>query len=331
MKPVFRTLVLAAYALALISCSSQTRSITPPTSPATTGFSGPAGTAVARFPKNSLGGILYSVSLMDAPPNIGGIVPTSVNLAVVAVAASAPSGENSTIVGFPQPQIIDVMQYQSGAAPLGGSRIGQDNYKSLLLVLQANESSLVIGGQSYPLQFNASNDAESSAGVGDTSTSYFAGPGYLGIAVDLDAYFRDDQNGSSAGYVLDFNVLESIGQSPNGSYFVRPVVFAAPEGIIGKIAGSVAGANGPVSGAVVVASSERYKLVTSTATGADGTFEMHNLPAGKYTLTVYNKYTTAAGQHLTATGQSADASDHVKGFKVTVNANATTTLNPISD
>ena len=66
-------------------------------------------------------------------------------------------------------------------------------------------------------------------------------------------------------------------------------------------------AGSPVANASVLATDPTGHVINATVTAADGTFTLHALTPGAYTIAVKNSYVTASGETITATGNDIGA------------------------
>jgi hypothetical protein len=121
------------------------------------------------------------------------------------------------------------------------------------------------------------------------------------IAVDFPCSFvLATKQGAPLKVSLDFNILHSV-KFANGTIYVKPSVSAA--GSAAQVTGMVLNSEGePVTSAAVLAVDALGRVVNSTITGSDGSFAIHALPAGIYSIQVKNSYVTALGETVTAVG-----------------------------
>ena len=66
-------------------------------------------------------------------------------------------------------------------------------------------------------------------------------------------------------------------------------------------------AGAPVANATVVATDASGNVANVTASAADGTFELHGINPGGYTVSVLNSFVTNAGDTVTAVGADVGA------------------------
>ncbi|MBV8639734.1 MAG: carboxypeptidase regulatory-like domain-containing protein [Candidatus Eremiobacteraeota bacterium] len=277
-----------------------------------------------------IGGIggLLAILLCDAPPRIGNITPTAINLAVDSVAVVS-NGQTVTIAQYPQPYIVNVLEQQNGnAADIGIGQYFSGAYQAVQFTFDVAHSQVVNGSTNYPISFLPNNAAQSSAGAGPTTTSSQPTPGKVTVTVAGNFSIGGDP---AASIQADFNALESLAFNSNGQIVSRPTLFAVPASQAGKVDGVVTNSSGsPVSGATVVALDANGNVANTTSTDSTGAYDLHTISAGNYTIVVYNSYTTATGQTVTATGNS-NAAQSVNGPSVTVNAQETTQAPVIQD
>lgn len=281
-----------------------------------------------KKPQDILGGVggLLSVLLTDAPPQIGNLTPTEIDLGVTGVAVVA-NGTVNPIASYSQPVIVNVLAAQAQPSSIGIGSYFSGQYQGVQFTFDVASSHIVANNTTYPIAFLAGNNALSSAGAGATTTT--SGDAKT-VTVTVDGNFVI--NGSPAASIqADFNALESLAQAADGSIVARPTLFAVPYTEAATIAGTVTNASGaPVSGAVVVALDASGHVANTTSTDASGAYSLHTLWAGSYTVVVYNTYKTASGQTLTASGNSNTAAS-VTGPTIDAPDQTTTTAPAIQD
>ena len=111
--------------------------------------------------------------------------------------------------------------------------------------------------------------------------------------------------GPAANIMADFNAMESLNQNSAGQIVAQPTLFAVASANAGEVQGQVLNSSGqPVQNAVVVAlyatANGNQRAANTTNTDANGNFDLHAINAGSYQLVIYNTYTTASGQTITA-------------------------------
>ncbi|MHB8148409.1 MAG: carboxypeptidase regulatory-like domain-containing protein [Vulcanimicrobiaceae bacterium] len=311
-------ITLIALLFALTACSGS----------APSGSNGPLPAAPrAVNTKDTLGGLPLSISLTDAPPRIGNLTPSAINLGIDSVAVIS-NGVTTTLATYPTPYVVDVLAAQNDPSSIGIGDVFSGFYQQLQFVVDVKSSGVVANGITYPLSFMTNAGTQSSVGAGTTTQTTSVSPG--AIAMTVTAPFVVDHEPANA-VIADFNALESIAQQSDGSLVVRPTLFAVPTVKAGTIAGTVVNASGsPVYGATVVALHDGNRVANTVDTNSDGTFTLHTIAAGGYRLVIYNNYTTASGQQLTASGQTSTRT-FVAGPHVRVRKNQTTQIGTIQD
>jgi hypothetical protein len=269
----------------------------------------------SRSTQNSVGNIPTvatsdaSVALVDAP--LFGV--TQINLAVMGV--NALSGNTATpIVQYDSDVIVDVLDYQSSALALGSASIPAQAYDGLQLVIDPTQSTVVAHGQTYPLAFGSMQGGTFVASTASVQ------------AIDYPLPFS--AAGSSVSLILDFNAEQSI-RHVGGTYAVAPYLGGAPQASAAIIAGSLVSANGsPVQGATAVVTDANGNVAGVAPSDQNGNFQVHAIPAGTYTVTIENAFTTNAGMQVLA---SDGRTDTLPAMQVTVPAGDELDLGPISD
>ncbi len=275
----------------------------------------------------SSGNSTLSVAMMDAPFRTSGGTVTAVNVAIAKVELMG-SGQPQVLATFSPSKLINLLDYQTSPLTLGTTQIAPGQYQQLRLVLDtssANNTSVVVNGTTYPLTIPSATGA--GGFKNSTSTDNGDGAGTSGIKVNIGL---NAQAGQIYGYVIDFNAAESIVETGNLAFTMKPVLVATAQNIAGSISGTVKNNAGTaVSNAEVVAE-QNGQAVNSGVTDANGNFTINVLPAGSYTLVINNQWTNQAGAAQTATGADGTAAITVS-TPVTVTAGQTTTSISITD
>jgi hypothetical protein len=326
----FKTLAALALIAALAAgCSGAggTGSVTPSTSIQ------PASKAPGYHSSDVIGGVgnfavgMLNILLTDAPPNIGGLTPTAINLGIDSVQVIS-NGSPVTIATFSTPYIVNVMA-NPGTDPssIGIGQIVNAPYSHLSFTVDVASSNVVANGQTYPIQFVLGAASQSSVGAGSTS---FSSGNSTTITMGVKGGYLI--NGSPAAAVqADFNAMESLTMNSSGQIIARPTLFAVPGGTAGDASGTVVNANGgPVAGATIVAINSTGNVANTTNTDQNGNFTLHTVTAGQYQLEVYNTYTTAVGQTNNASGND-NTSTYIQGPSVTITAGQTASVGNIAD
>ena len=281
-------------------------------------------------PKDTLGGIPTSsigILLTDAPPRIGNLSPSAINIGIDSVAVIS-GGVKTTLASYPTPYVVNVLAAQTDPSSIGIGSVFNGFYQQLQFVVDVKSSGVVANNVTYPLDFLTNAETQSTVGAGSTTQTTSVSPGT--VAMTITAPFTVGDN-PAEDVIADFNALESIAQQSDGSLVARPTLFAVPTVEAGKIAGTVLSPSGtPVYGATVVAFDSNGNVANTVDTDTDGTFTMHTIIGGTYHVIVFNNYTTASGQQLSASGQSS-TEWMVNGPTVNVTAGATTQAGTIQD
>lgn len=300
--------------------------------PATTTLSPASSSRAIVHTNDTLGGVGnigpaggMSVFLTDAPPVLGSLTPTAINLGIDAVKVEY-NGQLATIASYSTPYVVNVMENPGNpTSPIGIGQAYSGIYHRVVFVIDAASSNVVANGQTYPIQFEEQR-SQSTIGAGrNTRTTVDNGT----VTMSVEDNFLIAGN-PAAAVQADFNAYESLALV-NGQIVARPTLFAVPDADAGKIDGTVTNANGsPVVGATVAAFTAFGHLANTTATDANGNFDLHTLRSGSYRVVVLNTYTTASGQTLNATGNS-NGNTFVAGPWITVQAGQTTQTGSIAD
>ncbi len=280
-----KAVVLLA-ALALASCSGGSTLSALPTG---------SGSSL-KTPSDVLGGTpmmlsKLQVSLFDAPVN--GIPGIKVNMGIDAVQVVKPDGSAAAFVTNAKPDIVNLLDLQdhsedfNGNAPAGA-------YSAVRLLIDPKTTNVTIGKFTIPILWGTAAQPLTSSVIAVDFPCTFVLTGLPGPAPHL---------------TLDFNVLRSV-KYANGAIYVQPSVSAANAAaqVKGHVK-NVAGKN--VASASVLAVDVLGNVVNNTVTASDGTFTLHALPPGIYTIQVRNSYVTPLGETITASGNDAGAAPTV--------------------
>lgn len=285
------------------------------------------GGGAAATTASGVGTASVSASIMDGPFRTSGGTVTAVNVSVARVDLIG-NGGSQTLATFSPSKQINLLDYQTAALQLGTASVPAGQYQQLRLVLDTSTSaaaSVVINGTTFPLTIPSATGAN---GFGNnTSQDSGGGAGTSGIKVNINLTATP---GAIYAYLIDFNAAESIVQTGNGNYLMKPVLVASAQNVAGSIAGTVKNtALGPVANAEVLAV-QNGQTVNSGVTDANGNFAINALAAGSYTLVVQNAWTSQAGAVQTATGADGTAAVSLP-TAVTVTAGQTTANVAITD
>lgn len=267
-----------------------------------------------RTVKDFLGGLDTSLSLLDAPLIGVSSANAQFNVGILGVDLIDQNGDSWQLTGGSTPQVVNLLALQTtaNAFNLGAGNVPAGTYPSAQLLLDPATTSLTYNGQTYPVNFVTPDhpwwDPTQTVEV---------------VTVPLVISGTD---GQSVSATLDFNLFQSADLS-NGVVSLTPTVaagFGQP-----TINGTVVNAAGaPVSNATIVATDSNGNVANVTASGADGTFQLHGINAGGYTLSVVNSFVTNAGDTVTASGADPGAAP---SQYVTVGPNSQVQLGSLQD
>jgi hypothetical protein len=268
-----------------------------------------------------------NVFLGDAPPAIGSMTASAINLGIDSVEV-IENGTAYPIASYSTPLVVNVMANAGAPSSIGIGSVAPGIYSKLRFTVDVASSNVIdSSGNSHPIAFQTNAATQSSVGAGTTTVTHGNG---TTIKMTVESNFLVDGNPATI-LQADFNAMESLSMGSGGNIVARPTLFAVPQALAGKADGTVVNQSGaPVSGAVVVLENRTVGVVNTTTTDANGNFDLHTVPAGDYHIWIYNKYTTASGQTLNASGNS-DSSGDFKGPRVTIQAGATAQVGTIAD
>lgn len=282
-----------------------------------------------------LGGVgqLLCLILGDAQPVLGNMNVASINLGVDAVNV-VYKGQVTTIATYSSPYIVNVMANGGDPSSIGIGQLYSGNYDHIQLVVDTASSNVTdASGNVYPIQFQSGQTTQSTVGAGK-GTVTAAGTGNVTMTVGGQFLI----GGSPAATIMaDFNAMESLNQNSAGQIVSQPTLYAVAAPNAGEVQGQVLNSSGqPVQNAVVVgmianASGTGEHVGNTTNTDANGNFDLHAINAGSYQLVIYNTYTTASGQTITATGADASSGASFQGPALTVPAGQITQVGTLND
>ncbi|HTV93475.1 MAG TPA: carboxypeptidase-like regulatory domain-containing protein [Verrucomicrobiae bacterium] len=336
--------------IAIVSgCSGSSGSAVPSTSGlATSAKTSPTSPGAKHADDTIGGGAKLKVLLGDAPPVIGSLIPTSINIGIDAVNVIY-QGQIINIATYSTPYVVNIMANQGQPSNVGIGQVYTGNYDHIQFVVDVPSSNLVANGTTYPIQFLAGQATQSSVGFGTGSTTVVGNaavmanstaapaptpnPNQITMTVGGDFLIQ----GSPAAQIqADFNALESLNMNASGQIIAVPTLVADASVNVGNVSGTVLNQAGtPVASAVIVALDASGNVANTTNTDANGNFSLHTLDVndggGVYQLVIYNNYTTASGQNLTASGADASTGAFIQGPSVTVTAQQTIALGNLAD
>ena len=248
------------------------------------------GAGAPRMTNDILGGApaaKMKVMLFDAP--IAGMSGVKVNIGIDGLQLVTVSGSAVPFVTNSKPDVVNLLDLRDHSADFNGSAPA-GVYRAVRMLVDSASSNVTFGQMTIPIIWGT---------PGHPTTAPV-------VAIDFPCTFAlTGFNGPPLQVSLDFNVLHSV-KFAHGAIYVQPSVSAA--GSAAQIAGSVQNNAGkPVATAAVLAVDVLGHVVNSTVTASDGSFTIHALPAGIYSIQVKNHYVTAVGDTVTAVGADAGA------------------------
>lgn len=194
----------------------------------------------------------YNVRMTDAPGPY-----EEVNIDLQAVEVTGNDGQKvllNTTVG-----IYNLLDLSNGVSTLIATSELSDAKVSQIRLILGSESTVVVGGVSYPL---STPSAEQS-----------------GLKLQVQqTLLADIQN----EILLDFDANASIVKTGNGTYKLKPVVRTVVTAITGNIKGSIT----PIGTLAVVAATSADAVEYSSSVNELGQFQISGLLPGTYTFTV---------------------------------------------
>ena len=246
---------------------------------------------LGRQPLDTLGGapcitFSVSISLYDAPLIGATAANAQFNAGILGIDAIDANGDSWQLIANSHPQVVNLLALQTSALNMGQGNLPAGTYPAVQLLLDPATTSVTYNGQTYPAQF-----------VDPTHPWWDPAQTIEAVTVPLTV---TGSNGQTISASLDFNVFQSA-DLENGVVLLTPTVAAG----IGNpsINGTVANAAGaPVANATVIATDANGVVANTSLTGADGSFHLHGINPGGYTISIANTFTTNAGVTVTASG-----------------------------
>ncbi len=197
------------------------------------------------------GNYAYKVRMTDAPGPYD-----EVNIDLQAVEVTGESGQTVTL--NTTAGIYNLLDFSNGTNTLiATSNLTEANVKQIRLVLGTNNT-VVVNGVSHPLSTPSADQSGLKLQVNQT------------LNADIDNEI-----------LLDFDAHNSIVETGNGTYKLKPVVRTVVTAVSGNIKGTIT----PVGVAMVAATSSTNVTYTS-GVNASGQFQVTGLPPGNYTVTI---------------------------------------------
>ena len=317
MKRNFATATAIALSLGLGACSGHGMQTTPVQPDA-------SGTSLIK-PMDVTGGIgpsLLNLLLGDAKPNLGGKALQHLNIGIREIDVVS-NGTMTMLAKYDTPRVVDVLAHQDD----NGEQVARSNgdmqtYQQVRFVVDiASSQAQFSRNDTRQLNFLTNTSTFSSVQAGANTATTADGPG----AVDITVTQPFSVPKGNPGVRVDFNAYESVTMLQDGSLTAVPALFVSPMSNIGSIGGSVLNAKGkPVQNATIVAVASDGSIGNTTFTDDKGRFRVGTLRSGTYRLMIYNQYTTASGQHVSANGSTSNA-QVITGPTVTVTGSGNTT------
>lgn len=269
-----------------------------------------------------------SVALVDAPFAMSGATVTAVNLGILKVEVVG-AGQPTVVASFTSPDVVNILNYPNATSALTfpTATIPAGSYQQVRFVVDTATTTISYTDSTGSHSAALTIPSGTIGGFGNaSSTDNGDGQGTSGFKVN--APFTAVA-GSTYGFIIDFNAAQSIVQTGNAMFILKPVTVATAVAISGSLTGTVKNNAGLAVANAEVDAQQGGVTINSGLTDANGAFNINALPAGSYTLIVKNMYTTLAGESVTAT--NADSTANVTGPTVTVINGTATNVGTITD
>jgi len=198
------------------------------------------------------------VKLHDAPVDYDEV---NISIARVEVNNTESEGEGWTTISEPN-ETYNILDLVNGEFEiLADAELEVGTYKQIRLILNNDENTVVIDGESHDL--------------------YVPSGVQTGVKLNIDAEIRE---GIVYTLLLDFDANRSVvKKGATNQYNLQPVIRATNEAVTGNISGTIAQAE---ARAAVFAISDSDTLSTTFADTASGEFMLVGLPEGSYDVSI---------------------------------------------
>jgi hypothetical protein len=241
-----------------------------------------------------VGNIFGLLDFIDAP-KFGS--NDQINLAIIGVDAMS-GGTAYPMVSYSSDVIVNALSFKSSALELGGASIPAIPYDGLRFRIDPSQTTVVVNGTTYRAVFGSY--------VHSHGTTFVPS----GSATEADVVFAmpfnsNNSNSGDSGTIqllIDFDAFDSV-DIVNNVAQISPKLHGAIFIASGVIDGTIINkAKAPVSGATVQALNPDGSVAATSSTANDGTFELHGIAGGNYSIVVLNTFTDASGTTLNAQG-----------------------------
>jgi Carboxypeptidase regulatory-like domain len=186
--------------------------------------------------------------------------------------------------------MINVLNFKTSALELGGAHIPAIAYDGLRLKIDPSRSNVVVNGQTFPVAVGSYVKSQGRTFVPSGSPT----------ETDIDFGMPFSGADGTVQLLVDFDAYDSVNIVNNVAQ-IAPKLHGAVYQQSGVIVGTILNrAKSPVSGATVQALNLDGTVAATAASGNDGSFELHGIGGGAYSIVVLNTYTNDAGVTLTA-------------------------------
>jgi hypothetical protein len=217
----------------------------------------------------------YYMYMTDAPA--AAYQQVNVNITGALVNSSVSGWVNLSI----RPGIYDLLTLTNGKDTLiATGQLAAGSVSQIRLVLAPTGNTVMINGTLYPLETPSADQS--------------------GLKINVNSTIPA---GTSSNLLLDFDAGQSVVQTGNGSYILKPVIRA----VVSSSGGAIEGAITPITEAEVVAVStttpyDSVSTFVNTKAGnfllqgvAEGTYNISILPLPPYTALTYNNISVSPG------------------------------------
>lgn len=178
-------------------------------------------------------------------------------------------GDGWIMVEDVQTGVYDLLELTGGVSELLADTEVPAGYVSQMRLILGENNTVVVNGESKPLNTPSAQQS--------------------GLKLQLN---QDFEAGESYAYMLDFDVDQSVVETGNGGYNLKPVIRVAAEINSGLVIGTVSPAN--IQSLVKITNSSN---TISAYTDAEGHFSLNGVPPGTYELTVTPEVASGLSVH----------------------------------
>ncbi len=172
-------------------------------------------------------------------------------------------GDGWVSVGDVNTGVYDLLELTGGVSQLLADTEVEAGYVSQIRLILGTENTVVVDGEEKALNTPSAQQS--------------------GLKLQLN---KELKAGENYAFLLDFDVEESIVETGNGGYNLKPVIRLSAEADAGMVVGTVATPADLETNVQSLVKLSNDGVTISAYTDADGNFALNGVPAGTYDLEV---------------------------------------------